>query len=375
MPASEKHMIDIQKYFLLGLLILLLIALFLFISPFVGTLIIASVIVTGVYPIHKLFNKKLHIPSVFSALISLIFVVLVILTPLMLVFFLAANEASEAYNLISEKINILNQSDASFLPSLLQKGVFQKVMDVVSNYAPISTSDLISASKDIVGKISSILLGQTTNILKNLSVFIIHMVVFLLATFYFLKDGDRLVAYVKGLMPLPEKYRSELLKKLSHLSYGIIYGVFGAAIVQGALVGLGLALVGIKTAAFWGAMAAVFSPLPYIGTAVIWVPVVIALMVGGHWVGALFLLGWGITIVGMADNLVKPYIIGSSNSLHPLAVMLVLLGGAFSFGIKGLIFGPFVLTLALSFLHIYKLEYKSLLAKQDLAFNSKRIRK
>lgn len=73
----------------------------------------------------------------------------------------------------------------------------------------------------------------------------------------------------------------------------------------------------------------------------------------------------GVLVVGFSDNLIKPYLIGSAATLHPLAVLLVLLGGAFMFGVKGFILGPFVLTLTLAFLHIYSLEYKSVLkAKQ-----------
>jgi len=367
MATTKNHTVDIQKYFLLGGLLLLLVLLFLFAAPFVGTIIIAAVIVTGVYPVHRTLHSKLRFPKAISSLISLILVAAVILAPLYLVFFLAANEASGAYSLVSEKINALSQKDISLIPSLLQKGFLENITSRISEFAPISTNDIISGIKDLVGKISSVLLGQTTNILKNLSLFLVHMVVFLLSMFYLLKDGDRLLRYVKGILPLSEDYTKALFKKLSGLSYGIIYGVFGAAIVQGLLVGLGLAIVGIDNSAFWGAVAALFSPLPYIGTAIIWVPVVIALAVGGKWVAAIFLLIWGAALVSTADNLVKPYIIGSSNALHPLAVLLVLLGGAFGFGIKGLIFGPFVLTLTLSFLHIYQLEYRGVLAKPDTA--------
>ncbi len=372
MSQSSPKKVDIQKYFLLGGLLLLLVLLFLFMAPFVGTIIIAAVIVTGVYPVHRVLTKKLRFPKSISSLISLILVAAVLLAPLSLVFFLAANEAADAYAIISEKITALTEKDISLIPSLLQNGFIEKITSRISEFAPISTNDIISGIKDFVGKISSVLLGQTTSILKNLSLFLLHLFVLLLAMFYLLKDGGRLVSYIKGILPLSEKYNHELFKKLSNLSYGIIYGVFGAAIAQGLLVGFGMAIVGVENAAFWGAVAALFSPLPYIGTSIVWVPVVIALAIGGNWFAALFLLIWGGAVVGIADNLIKPYIIGSSNALHPLAVLLVLLGGAFGFGLKGLIFGPFVLTLTLSFLHIYQLEYKSVLAKPKRAKEKKK---
>ena len=109
---------------------------------------------------------------------------------------------------------------------------------------------------------------------------------------------------------------------------------------------------------WWGSIAALFSPIPYIGTTVVWIPIVIFLLITKHWIAALFLTIWSMFVVGTVDNFVKPYLIGSSTALHPLAVLLVILGGAFAFGLKGLIFGPFILTLTLAFLHIYRLEFE-----------------
>ena len=65
--------------------------------------------------------------------------------------------------------------------------------------------------------------------------------------------------------------------------------------------------------------------------------------------------------MGLSDNIVKPYLIGGANAIHPLLVLLVILGGVFVFGLKGVVFGPFLLTLTLPFLHIYQLEYKAVL--------------
>ena len=364
MSINNHHTTSIEKYFLIGMLLLLIFALIYSASAFIGTLIIAAIVVQGVYPVHKMLHKKLHFPSSISTLISLLLVAVLILTPLTLLFFLVANEATDAYSVVSTKINELTNKDITLIPSLLKNSFLQDWFEKVSAYAPISTTDVISASKDLLGKITSVILSQTTNILKNLSLFLLHTFIFLLAMFYFLRDGDKLVNYLKSLMPLSEKYKNALVRKLSYLSRGIIYGIFGAAIVQGFLVGVGLTIVGVENTVFWSAIAALLSPIPYIGTAIVWVPVVITLAVTGHWFLAIFLFAWGVGIVGVADNIVKPYLIGSAAALHPLAVLLVLLGGTFAFGIKGLIFGPFILTLTLGFLHIYALEYKDVLGKK-----------
>jgi predicted PurR-regulated permease PerM len=376
MPTKNNQTASIQKYFMLGVLLLLIVILLMFVSPFVADLLIAAIIVTAVYPVHKLLNKKIHIPRSLSAFISLILVAIIILLPFALFVFFIAGEAAEAYVSISDKINTLVAGkDVTTLPKIIQLLPFSEKIQSFIGSTPISTSDILKTAGDFVGNISSFLLGQTTSILKHLSAILIHIIVFLITMFYLLRDGDKLVDYLYSLIPLSRDHRRELFNKLHKLSYGIIYGIFGAAIIQGFLVGIGFSIAGISNAAFWGAIAALFSPLPYIGTTIVILPAIIALLVGGHWITALFLLIWGIFVVGLADNFIKPFLIGSRTALHPLAVLVVLIGGAFAFGIKGLLFGPFVLTLALSFLHIYKLEYKKVLGDSHVWKGQRIIRK
>ncbi|EKD93591.1 MAG: membrane protein [uncultured bacterium] len=93
----------------------------------------------------------------------------------------------------------------------------------------------------------------------------------------------------------------------------------------------------------------------------IWVPAAITLFVTQHWIAGLVLTLWGIFVVGTVDNIIKPILIGEKAQIHPLMSFLTILGGIFTMGLPGLIVAPYLLSLALTFLHIYKLEYKSIL--------------
>ena len=363
-PNSRTN--GFQRYFLIIVLVVLLALLTIFISPFGVDLLLAGIIVTAVYPAHRVILKKIAFSRSLSALISMILIIIVILLPFTLFGFFVADQATDAYTVISDRINVIVETrDVSTVSKLLELVPFSEKIEGIFKYLPISTADLLQTAGDAVGVVSTFLLSKTTNILKHLLLFLVHLLIFLISLFYFLREGDRLVFYIRSLLPMSKIYRQELFSKLSHLSYGIIYGIFGAAILQGFLVGVGFSVAGINNAAFWGAIAALFSPIPYIGTAVVWIPAVAALAIGGHYVTALLLLAWSVFIVGMADNVIKPYIIGRSAHLHPLATLLVLLGGTFVFGLKGLLFGPLVLTLALAFIHIYRLEYKTVLEQDE----------
>jgi len=368
--TKENHEIvhGIQKYFLIGVLLLLIIVLLMFMSSFLTDVLIATIIVTAIYPLHKLLSKKVKIPASLSSLISLLLFAVVVLIPFILFIFFMAQQAGDAYLAISDKLNnMVVQNHVDTFDKFLAILPFGEKIQKFLESTPISTVDIIKTTGDMVGGISSFLLGQTTSILKHLSVFVIHAIVFLITMFFLLRDGDKLVDFIYSLMPLSKEYKKELFKKLNNISYGIIYGIFGAAILQGILVGVGLAICGISNAAFWGSIAALFSPLPYIGTSVIMIPAVISLAITGHWFLALFLGIYGIFIVGMSDNVIKPFLIGARSALHPLALLLTILGGVFTFGLKGLLFGPFVLTLTVAFMHIYKLEYKNILGPSHLS--------
>ncbi len=365
MPKTDNGLANgFQRYFLIAALVALLALLVTFISPFAVALLFAGIIVTAVFPIHKKILNWIPFSRSLAALISMILIVIVILVPFTLFGFFVAEQASDAYVIVSDRINeIVESNDVSSASKILELIPFNESFERALQYLPISPADILQTAGDSVGAVSTFLLSKTTNILKHLSLFLVHLLVFLITLFYFLREGDRLVTYIRSLLPISTEYRQELFTKLSHLSYGIIYGIFGAAILQGFLVGVGFSVAGINNAAFWGAIAALFSPVPYIGTMVVWLPAVAALAIGGQYITAILLLAWSAFIVGTADNVIKPYIIGSSAQLHPLATLLVLLGGTLVFGLKGLLFGPLVLSMALAFLHIYKLEYKTVLEK------------
>lgn len=362
MPRSPKAAIDnLQKYFLLGSLLLLMVLLFAFLRSFLTTLFIAAIIATGIHPLYKLMITRGKMNRTLSTLIILFAVVFILNSVITWFLSSVVGEATAAYGSFRTNIEQYLSAESAFA-AISQR--FPSIYESLSNMleqSPFNLQEIVIQGSRAIGDMSSFLLGQATNVVKQVSTFLLHLVIFVLSLFYFIRDGENIARYIQSLLPMSKHYRTELFEKIRILMNAIIYGIFGTAIVQGALVGIGLAIVGVENAAFWGALAVLLAPLPYIGTTLIWFPVVILLFIQGEPLWAIFLLIWGMIIVGTADNIIKPYIIGSGSALHPLAVMLVVFGGVFSFGFEGLIFGPFVLTLTLAFVHIYSIEYREVL--------------
>ena len=334
------------------------------IYPFLVPIIMAAIIATVAAPLQKfwvwLFGGKL---KWLSAFLSTLLVLIIVLGPISLLVSSLTSDAVEAVDAVQKQIEGYDIEDIHLFPEMIRDSIIGDYVEKIEKYSPITRAEFISTLSSATSAIGTFIVGQTTNVAKQISIIIIDVLIMILSVFYFLRDGDKIVAYFKSILPMPSKYQQILFKKLSTISKAITIGIFGAAIMQGAIAGVGYFLAGIGNPVFWGTVTAFFSIIPYLGAAIIWVPIVIVMFVTGHWVAATFLIAWGLAVISTVDNVVKPYLIGGTAHIYPLLTFFVILGSMFTIGFKGLILGPFALILALTFLHIYRLEYKDILAK------------
>lgn len=353
MTGSKKLSTStIHTVFLFLLIAFLLILFFQFLAPFLATLFMAAVLATVVYPFYRILRDRRFSRTSTAIVIFLSFTSLVVV-PLILLFSTFIDQAGDVSIFLLDYAQ--NSADGQ-IASILEKmpflfGRFPELAHV------LTMENLASGISDAVGQVSGSLVSTATGLLKNISFLILQVLIFCFALFYFLIDGVKLLGYIKHLLPLSKPQKKELFEKVRDLMHSMIFGIIGGAIVQGVTLGLGLSIAGVDNPLFWAMVGAIFSPVPYVGVGIIWMPIVISLFLNNHWGSGTFLLIWCIGLVSNIDNIVKPYLIGAKSQLHPFAVMLIILGGIFSFGFQGLIFGPFILMLLLSFLHIYELEY------------------
>ena len=360
----EQHtvLVDIPKYFILISLTVLLILFFWMMVPFLPSLIIASVITTGFYPLYLKFLKIIKMPTLAAIIFSLLLLI-VIITPITWFISYITSESINTYLLLESKVSELINSDFTLIPKILRDSFLGSYIDKYSQYVTINPNELIQYASKLVQNVSQFLIDKTAGLAKQISILALYVFVLLISTFFFFRDGDKIVHGIKDLIPLPRQYRDILVSKLHEISQGVLYGVFGSAIAQGFLGGVGFAVVGIQSAAFWGTVMAFFSIVPYIGSTVIWLPAVLYLFYSGHAIAGIFLLCWSMFLVGTVDNFLKPYLIGGTAHIHPLLSFIAIFGGIFAFGMVGLIIAPYILSLVLTFLHIYKLEYKKILGE------------
>ncbi len=368
MPSPRKNLVltDISRYFLISTVIVSLILLLWVISPFFDVLVYAILITVIFSPIYKFFLRIFFQRESSAAALSTLVVLMIFLIPLTLFIIFIAQEAVSAYETLEEKALQIDFSniDLAHFQRYPIVGNYLAILDQKYNVARILKNlnfDIVGAIKDSVQTVSSFLVGQSANLVKGVGDSIIQLILILTAIFYFFRDGKRFKDYIKKLSPLPIKYENEIESKLKTTIYGIVVGGFGSSIVQGVIGAIGLQIVGVQYVAFWGTMMTFASLVPYIGASIIWIPICIGLAINGSVNSAVFLFIWGFILVSTVDNFVKPFMIGKEANMHPLATFLVVLGGLFIFGLKGIIFGPLILSLALTIFHIYRLEYKDVL--------------
>jgi predicted PurR-regulated permease PerM len=220
----------------------------------------------------------------------------------------------------------------------------------IEDVAPFSreqtSAALLSAARSVLEWLGS--LGGTLFVGAMGTVIGFMLMLFLL--FFFLRDGAAMQQRLIHLIPMPETRKLELLEYLGNVTRAVVFGTLLTALLQGTLVGIGLAIVGLPSAVVFGVLAAGLALLPVGGTAFVWVPATLILAVQGRYGAALFLLLWGVLLVGLIDNFLKPLLISGRAEVPTLAAFLGVLGGLAAFGPIGMFLGPVFLALTIALL-------------------------
>lgn len=176
---------------------------------------------------------------------------------------------------------------------------------------------------------------------------VVGFVLMMFILFFMVRDGHRMLATFRALIPLPAAQKELLFDHLAAVTRAVFFGSGVTALVQGALVAIGFAVVGLPTPIVFGVLAALFALVPLAGTPVVWGPAMIVLAVQQRWWAAGFLLAWGM-MVATLDNFLRPLLVSGRAPVATLTVFIGVLGGISAFGPIGLFLGPLVLALLIA---------------------------
>ncbi len=337
--------------FILFLTFLSLYLLYQILSPFLTSIIWAILLAMIFYPVFERLQSLLKNKGILSSLIMTFFVLTVIVLPFSLLMASLAVEVVEAFHRVEEMMKT-GQLQAH-LQAIGEIPIFKWTWVRLNQYFDLSQIDPQGFVLKNLQQVSTFLFNQTTKILKGLSTFLVGFFFTLLSLYYLFRDGDHLLKRLKEVIPLPSKERDLLLHRFRDMVNATIYGGILIAIIQGILGGLSFWALGFSSPILWGTAMMFLSFIPIGGTALIWLPASIFLFFQSAFLKGFILLGLGVFVIGMVDNLLRPSFISSRTKIHPLLLFFAVLGGIQAFGLIGLVAGPLVVTLSLTLIEIY----------------------
>jgi predicted PurR-regulated permease PerM len=327
--------------FLLGLTAIALYFCYVLVAPFLRPILFSVVLAILFYPLHSHIRRRIRNRNV-SALLSTCLVILLIVLSTVFLGRALATGLRDVYQSLSSSGGGTERLSLYFIY------LFERAVEVVSRYLPVSSSDLRTATVNQAEKGVALLLSMTTGALRSFTALLANALIAFFTLFFFLRDGRAILRRAAVLLPLNANQARRLFARVKDTLNAIVYGTLTMAALQGALTGVALWFLGVTSPVLWAIVTALCALLPVIGTSIVLLPAISMLIFSGHWIKGLILLAWGLVIVHPVDNLLRPHLIGSRTKLSTLYVFFALLGGLKAFGGLGVFIGPIVLAITLA---------------------------
>jgi len=213
--------------------------------------------------------------------------------------------------------------------------------------------DLAELVRQGASRAGEYMAGELGAVIRNIVLFLFELFVTLFALFYFLRDGDSILARFRHILPFKEVTTDRMLAEARELIFASVTTSLVIAAVQGIICGGAFAIVGLDSPVFWGIVMAFLSLLPVVGAWPVWIPGAIWLFSTGHWGHAITLIAICGALGGTIDNILRPVLLGGRASLNGLLVFISVLGGIAVFGVLGVVLGPIVVATAVGMLDVY----------------------
>ncbi|MEK7149882.1 MAG: AI-2E family transporter [Patescibacteria group bacterium] len=339
-----------QLYFLIAILAGTFVLTFFIFRPFLYALALAAVFAIVFQPIYQKIVGFVRGRQGLAALATILIVVVFVFTPLIFLGIQIFQEAQQLYFSLAEnggKDAVLN--------------IFNGLLNSFQKYFPAAQEFSVNINQYFKQGLSW-LLQHLGSVFSSFAKMAVSSLLFLIALYYLLKDGQKLKAAIIALSPLSDVNDEVIFQKLGMAIDSVMKGSLLIALIQGVLVSAGFAIFGVPNAVLWGSVAAIAALIPSIGTALVLLPAIFYLFLSGETLFAVGLLLWGMTAVGLVDNFLGPKFIGRGMQLHPLIILLSVFGGIGFFGPIGFLLGPLTVSLLFALLGIYSslmIKYKN----------------
>jgi predicted PurR-regulated permease PerM len=350
-PVTDRFY---ARTFALVTVLVLGLALFKIVQPFLGPLLWAIFIAFLLHPLHLRLAARLRGKPQWSAALLTVLTFVVIIGPLTALSAAFAAQVGDLLQIVQDKVagqTTGNVFDLANVPWIKQGlGWLNSTLDVdlaqVQSWFTQGSKEALQTLASLTGKV---FLGAVGTVVGFI------LMEFML--FFFIRDGGEMVQTTRELIPMAEAHKAKLFDHLAAVTRAMVYGTGLTALIQGTLVGLAFLFVGLPSPIVFGVVAALVALLPFGGTALVWGPAALVLAVEGRWGATIFMLAWGAVLVSLVDNVVRPMLVSGRANVGTLTVFIGVLGGLAAFGAIGLFLGPVVLALIIALVR-FRLEMR-----------------
>jgi len=315
--------------------------------PFYGTILWSAIIAMVFAPVNARLLVRTGGRRTVAALGTLLIVLVLVILPLALVTAALVNEAAQVY----EQLKSGEMDPERFFGS-----VFGALPDsLVSLLGRFGLGDFEAIQRKLSAALSQagqFFAGQALSIGQNTFDFVTKLFIGSYLAFFLIRDGEALARSARHALPLDAVAKRALFAKFTTVIRATVKGNLLVAVIQGALGGLAFWFLGVSGALLWAVLMAFLSLLPAIGAALVWLPVAIYLFVTGAVWQSLVLVAWGVLVIGLIDNLLRPFLVGKDTRMPDYVVMITTLGGMAVFGINGFVLGPVIAAMFIAVWHL-----------------------
>ena len=344
----------LEGYFFGAMFIAVLVLVGYLFYPFLGALTLALVLSILATPLYHLVHNKIQRAGA-AAAITVVAVMLAVILPAVGLLILLIDEAfglaeyasSIDYNFLPQFVNNVDTRIHSLFPT------------VTSLQDSIDIGTILQKSTQYIGTLATNAVTGTLGVVFKLFIAIITL-------FFFLRDGKSFVETLIRLSPLSDDEDVRIVERVQMVTRSLIRGTLVVALVQGMMTGIGFALFGVPNPVLWGSIAAIGALIPNVGTSVVAIPAIVYLgFSDAHIAAVVGLTAWSLLAVGLIDNIIGPKLIGTRAQIHPLFILLSVLGGLAAFGIAGFLLGPLLFGVLIALAEIYKIKIQQIHEHSD----------
>ncbi len=329
----EPATLTVRGYrpFLLVVLFFSLYLVYLILGPFMDTLIFAIVLASLFYPLQVYLVRIYRGRSSLAALTIIFIITFLLVIPIFIFASALVSQGLDSVTKVHDWIRAGNLQKITEDPRILayttklteRFGFLElKQLDVVSN--------LLQFSKNL----GQFLLSKGATLLGNVASLVTHFLIMIFVVFYLVRDGYEMLQKGRSFSPLRKEQEEALLHGIRAVAKSVLMGTFFTALCQGLVGGIGLWIVGIP-GLFWGTVMGFASLIPIVGTALVWIPATVYLIILGNLKSALFLTLWSIFLAGSIDNFLRPFLMRGEGRMSPFYIFLAIIGGVQYFGLAG----------------------------------------